>query len=89
MSNKSEGLVHKSKTAKGNEVVREGDGVILSALMGRKPTTSKKGQRGKTNKQINRKNQPTSTTEEADEIADCKGVFSKRQGSWKELSLLI
>lgn len=31
---KDEGLVHKSKTAKGSEVVREGDGVIPSALMG-------------------------------------------------------
>lgn len=36
ISSKSEGLVHKSKTAKGNEVVREVDGVIPSALMGRK-----------------------------------------------------
>lgn len=78
MSSEGEGLVHKSKTAKDSEVVGEGDGVIPSALMGRKPSkaTSKKWQAKQTEKkppQIS-----TSTTEEgAERSADSKGVFSK------------
>lgn len=78
MGSKGEGLVHKSKTAKDNEVVREWDGVLPSALMGRNQV--KPQARNDKKKKINRggKNQPDSTTDEgAERSADSKGVFSK------------
>lgn len=92
MSSEGEGLVHKSKTAKDSEVVGEGDGVIPSALMGRKPSkaTSKKWQAKQTEKNPHRSALPLLRKElRGLQTARVYSASDREVGSNLKLNLLI